>query len=125
MLRKNILFLLILSLSIILIGCTLKVDYSEYPFADKTWTRETEHDIENIRFTADGSFDYWCACGNPVMDSDISDGYTYDDKTKTITVKYLEPLEDTVSKIKIVKCDDESIELEVDGEILVFKNSQN
>ena len=96
------------------------VDYSEYSFTDKSWTRKAEHDIETIRFGSDGSFSYCCGCGNPVNDSDLSEGYTYDEKTKTITIRYIETTNETVSQIKIEKCDDKSIKLNFDGEIREF-----
>lgn len=96
------------------------VDYSEYPFTDISWTRKAEHDIETIRFNSDGSFAYSCGCGNPVNDSDLNDGYTYDDETKTITVNYIETTDETVSKIKIEMCDKERLKLNFDGEIREF-----
>ena len=95
-------------------------NYSKYPFTDISWTRKAEHDIETIRFGSDGSFVYYCACGNPVNDSDLSEGYTYDDKTNTITVKYIETTDETISKIIIEKCDGESIRLNFNGEIREF-----
>ena len=97
-----------------------KIDYSEYSFTDTIWTRSAEHDIETIIFSSDGSFTYYCACGNPVNDSDLNEGYTYDDETKTITIKYIETTEETVSTIKIEACDDKSIKLNFDGEIREF-----
>ena len=107
------------------VGCTKKlcsnvVDYSEYPFVDIPWTRKAEHDVETIRFGSDGSFAYSCGCGNPVNDSDLNEGYTYDDKTKTITIKYIETTEETISTIKIEAYDDKSIKLNFDGEIIEF-----
>ena len=121
MLRLNILIALVLAVFFLLVGCTKQtVDYSEYPFTDISWTRDAEHDTETIRFSSDGSFAYWCGCGNPVNDSDLNDGYTYDDKTKTITIKYFETTEETVSEIVIESCNDESITLSFDGEIREF-----
>lgn len=121
MFRRNKLIAVVLAVLLLLAGCAKKtVDYSEYPFTDTSWTRDAEHDIETIRFGSDGSFVYYCACGNPVNDSDMSDGYTYDDKTKTITIKYFETTEETVSEIVIESCDDESIRLDFDGEIREF-----
>ena len=123
--KLNILLVLTAVLLFLLLGCAKNnigetVDYSEYSFTDTLWTRKAEHDIESIRFGSDGSFTYWCACGNPVNDSDLNEGYTYDDKTKTITIKYIETTEETVSTIKIEACDDKSIKLNFDGEIREF-----
>ena len=98
-----------------------KVDYSKYSFTDGSWNRDAENDIETIRFGADGSFTYYCSCGNPVNDSDLCDGYTYDDATKTITLNCIETTDEMVTVIKIVKCDENSLQLDFDGEIRIFE----
>ena len=125
MIKRNIFLILMTALLFLHFGCAKnnvgkKVDYSEYPFTGTLWTRKAEHDIESIRFGSDGTFAYWCACGNPVNDSDLNEGYTYDDATKTITIKYIETTEETVSEIIIEECDGESIKLNFDGEIREF-----
>ena len=96
------------------------VDYSKYSFTDGSWTRDAENDIETIRFGADGSFTYYCSCGNPVNDSDLCDGYTYDDATKTIELDCFETTDEMVTVIKVVKCDDKELHLDFDGDIRVF-----
>ncbi len=96
------------------------VDYSAYEFTDVKWTRDTEEDIEYIRFGADGSFSYYCACGNPVNDADVCEGYTYDDSTKTITLNCLEELDSMITQIIVNKCDGNVLELDFDGEIREF-----
>ena len=101
------------------------VDYSEYSFTDVVWTRKAEHDTETIKFGSDGSYTYFCACGNPVNDSDLNQGYTYDDKTKTITISYFETTEETISSIKIEDCDDKSITLNFDGDLREFVKEEN
>ena len=118
--KKLIIFFLLTGL--FLTGCAeqKEPDYSAYLFTDVIWTRDSGHDIETIIFQANGDFRYYCACGNPVNDSDLSEGYTYDDVTKTITVKYIETTEETVSTIKVEACDDESIKLNFDGKIREF-----
>ena len=68
--KQNVLLVLTVALLFLLLGCAKNnivetVDYSEYSFTDISWTREAEHDIETIRFGSDGSFVYYCACGNP------------------------------------------------------------
>ncbi len=123
--RKIILFILSLVIIFAFSSCQKNdarktVDYSEYPFTDISWTRKAEHDIETIRFNSDGSFAYSCGCGNPVNDSDLNEGYTYDDETKTITIDYIETTDETVSKIKIEMCDKERLKLNFDGEIRGF-----
>lgn len=124
--KSIILIVLMSALLLLLPGCAKDraddvLDYSEYSFTDISWTRKAEHDTETIRFGSDGSFVYYCDCGNPVNDSDLNEGYTYDDTTKTITVKYIEVTEETVSEIIIEKCDSEILKLNFDGEIREFK----
>ena len=129
--RRNILMItVIVTIFVLLIGCrdsdnTKIIDYSQYSFTDTLWTRKAEHDIETIRFGSDGSFVYYCACGNPVNASDLNEGYTYDDETKIITIKYIETTEETVSEIKIEAYDDKSIRLNFDGEIREFFKDKN
>ena len=96
------------------------VDYSQYPFVDIQWTRDAENDEETIRFGADGSFTYYCACGNSVNDSDLCEGYIYDDATKTITLDCFEETEEMITVIKVVKCDETELQLDFDGDIRVF-----
>ena len=98
------------------------VDYSKYAFVNISWTRDAEHDTETIRFGEDGSFTYYCGCGNPVNDSDLCEGYTYDDSTKTITLNCIETTDEMVTTIKIVKCDENTLQLDFNGEIRVFEN---
>lgn len=122
---KELLFLIILVLlCFTCLGCSRdadeNVDYSKYDFTDISWIRQAEHDVETIRFNSDGSYSYSCACGNPVNDSDLNKGYTYDDETKTIKIEYFETTEETISTIKIEACDDKNIKLNFDGEIRTF-----
>ena len=126
---KKIIYLiaLLLIITLFFVGCgdnnkteVQNVDYSKYPFVNTSWTRDAEHDIETIRFGEDGSFTYYCGCGNPVNDSDLCEGYTYDDSTKTITLNCIEITDEMVTTIKIVKCDENSLHLDFDGEIRIF-----
>ena len=125
------LIVLILIVVVLFAGCgknedsyAINVDYSKYPFVNTSWTRDAEHDIETLRFGADGKFTYYCACGNPVNDSDLCEGYTYDDATKTITLNCIETTDEMVTTIKIVKCDENSLQLDFNGEIRIFENDQ-
>ena len=63
---------------------------------------------------------YYCSCGNSVNDSDLCEGYRYDDETKTITLICLEETDEMVTKIKVVKYDENELHLDFDGEIRVF-----
>lgn len=123
----TIVLAMIMMCSVLFVGCNKaeegeSKDYSEFPFTGKAWTREGEHDLETIRFGADGSFGYSCACGNPVNDADLCEGYSYDDESKTITLECIEATDEMVTVIKIVKCDDKELHLDFNGEILVFNN---
>ena len=110
--------------AVLFIGCTNSdknvVDYSQYSFVDTSWTRETESDTETIRFGADGSFTYSCACGDSVNDSDLCEGYTYDDTTKTIALDCIETTDDMVTVIKIVKCNENELQLDFNGDLRIF-----
>ena len=128
--KKKIIYLIALLLitTILFAGCSDKkksenqnVDYSQYSFVNTSWTRDAEHDTETIRFGADGSFSYYCGCGNSVNDSDLCEGYTYDDATKTITFNCIETTDEMVTTIKIVKCDENSLHLDFNGEIRIFE----
>ena len=96
------------------------VDYSKYDFADVTWTREADCDVETLRFLPNGEFRYSCACGNPVNDADVVESYTYDDATKTFTLNCYEEVDDMITEIKLVSCDGEKLKLDFDGEIREF-----
>ncbi len=127
--KKCIYLIALLFISTILfVGCSgnkntedTSVDYSKYSFVNTSWTRDAEHDTETIRFGEDGSFSYYCGCGNSVNDSDLCEGYTYDDATKTITLNCIETTEEMVTTIKIVKCDDNSLQLDFNGDIRIFQ----
>ncbi len=128
-LKKYVYLLSILSVCVFLfVACDANkntegsgVDYSKYSFVNVLWTRESEHDTETIYFAGDGSFRYSCACGNPVNDSDLCEGYIYDDFTKTIILDCIEITDEMVTVIKIVKCDENSLHLDFDGEIRIFE----
>lgn len=122
---------LILILGILLTGCGKNekvkkevVEHTEYEFADITWTRTTEADTEYITFFSDGSFSYYCACGNPVDDSDLCEGYTYDDQTKKIKFDYSETTASTITTVAVKNCDANSLELDFDGEIRKFTKQE-
>ena len=120
-----IILAMLLMSTLVLVGCSKdeeeqSKDYSEFPFVDIAWTREGDHDSETIRFGADGSFTYSCACGNPVNDADLCEGYSYDDGSKTITLDCLEETDEMITEIKIVKCDGNELHLDFNGDVRVF-----
>jgi uncharacterized lipoprotein YehR (DUF1307 family) len=121
------LLIVVLACSMLFAGCNAKEETPTqttekivYAFMDVAWTRDAENDIETIRFGSDGHFTYYCACGNPVNDSDLCEGYTYDDSTKTITLDCFEVTDEMVTVIKIVKCDDQELHLDFDGDVRIF-----
>ena len=126
--KKILLSLLVISLCFGMTGCKEKkkekIDYSKYSFTDVSWTRNAEQDIETIRFSSDGSFRYSCACGNPVNDADLCEKYTYDDEKKIIKLECFETTEDTITTIKLVNYDENTLELDFDGEIRKFSKEK-
>lgn len=113
--RKGI-FLLMVCLCF-MAGCKKE----EAGFMDISWTRETEVDTEMIFFGSDGSFHYFCGCGNPVNDADLCEGYTYDEKSGSIILDCLETTEEMVTEIKVVSFDKNRLELDFNGEIRTFE----
>ena len=122
--KKNIIILMLVGLFLTGCGNTKEKDYSEYLFSDVTWTRDSGNDIETIRFKSDGSFSYYCACGNPVNDSDLCESYTYNDKTKEIKISCFETTEEMVTSIKIVEMSENILELDFNGEIRKFEKEK-
>ena len=124
---KKIIILILAAL--LLTGCEStktkqEKDYRKYSFTDVSWTRDAENDIETIVFKSNGRFVYYCSCGNPVNDSDLCENYTYNDKTKEITLDCFEETEETITKIKVVKSTETTLELDFDGEIRTFQKSE-
>ena len=101
-----------------------EIDYSAYLFTDVIWTRDNGHDIETIIFLADGSFRYYCACGNPVNDSDLCERYTYNDETKEIKFDYLEITEDMLTTVTIGEMSEAVLELDFGGDIRIFEKEK-
>ena len=122
--KKNIIFLLLIGL--FLTGCSYEKEknYSEYLFSDVVWTRDGGNDIETLVFGSDGSFSYYCACGNPVNDSDLCEKYTYDDENKEIKLDCFETTDETITNIKIVKMTENILELDFNGEIRKFEKEK-
>ena len=113
--RKGI-FLLMVCLCF-LTGCGKE----EAGFTDISWTRDTEADTETIFFGSDGSFHYFCGCGNPVNDADLCEGYTYDEKSGSIMLDCFETTEEMVTEIRVVSFDKNRLKLDFDGEIRTFE----
>ena len=115
---------LIILISLLLFACSFCACSNnkqyDFPFVDIRWTRDGDSDTEYLRFYSNGEFSYYCGCGNPVNDSDLCDGYTFDPKTNVITLKYTFPSRDAVTKIKVIKCSEDELVLDFDGDIRTF-----
>ena len=118
--KISLTFIFIMACILLLSACTKEPLSYDYDFVNTRWTRDTEGDTEYIRFSEDGAFSYYCACGNPVNDSDLCEGYTYDEETDLITLDYAEKTKETISKIKLVECTGEILKLDFDGDIRIF-----
>ena len=125
--RKRIFLIFCWLFIIVLItGCKNKsVDYSNYDFVNVNWTRETEYDTEYLSFLPNGNFSYYCACGEPVNDSDLCETYTYNNETKTINLNCYETTSSMIKTIKIIKYDENTLELDFDGDIRKFTKEEN
>ena len=126
--KKNIIILILVG--IFLAGCgdtkekMQEKDYSEYLFSDVVWTRDGGNDIETLVLKSDGSFSYYCSCGNPVNDSDLCESYTYNDETKEIKFVCFETTEEMITNIKIVEISENVLELDFNGEIRKFEKEK-
>ena len=125
---KKIVVVLMLGI-LFVTGCEEKkekeVNYSDYLFTDVVWTRDSGHDIETLIFNSDGSFRYYCACGNSINDSDLCDIYVYNDKTKEIKFECFETTEEMITNIKILKISEDVLELDFNGKIRKFEKEKN
>ena len=125
---KKIIVVLMLGI-LFVTGCEKKkekeVDYSDYLFTDVVWKRDSGNDIETIIFRADGSFSYYCACGNSVYDWDLCESYIYNDETKEIKFDCFETTEEMITSIKILEVSEDVLELDFNGEIRKFEKEKN
>lgn len=94
---------------------------TEYSFIDIRWTRTTEADTEFLHFSQEGQFSYSCACGNPVNDADLCEGYSYDPRTKTVTLHYPEKTDETITALLVKSCTEDTLVLDFDGDVRTFE----
>ena len=143
--KKTIILMLCIALCVGLMGCkssqpevteplatTAPVETTEetvapsfLPFEDMTWTRDSETCFETIRFRSDGSFSYSCACGDPVNDADLCEGYRYEEESKTIFLDFIETTEETVTEITVKSCDGKTLVLDFKGEVRTFQLAED
>ena len=94
-------------------------------FVGLFWTRETDVDTEYLHFSPKGDYSYYCACGNPVNDSDLCESYSYNPDTGTISLQCFAVTDSMVTEITVVKCDGEILVLDFDGDIRTFVKENN
>ena len=123
---KKIIILLLITF--LITGCSNensnKVNYSQYAFTDVVWERDAENDLETVIFEWNGSFTYYCACGNPVNDSDLCETYTYNDTTKEIRLNCSDVSAETITIIKVVESTKNTLKLDFGDEIREFKREK-
>lgn len=74
-------------------------------------------DPETISFQKDGTYAYYCACGNAVGDSDLFDSYSYNEDTSEIT---LSPVETDHHIIRVLRYEKSRLLLAFDDGITEF-----
>ena len=117
--NKSVFIIIVIILGVIL-GVSLFSSVMVADFREIRWKRMAEDDTEYIVFSKDGSFVYYCSCGNPVDDSDLYEVYTYNYLDRVITLSSIYD-DDLEKKIKVVFCDGDRLELDFgDGKIREF-----
>ncbi len=115
--KKTLRIILLITYIFLITACTspnLKMfkRNDKLPIAGMGWTREAD-DGEVLVFSEDGKFTYHCMCGNPVGNSDACDTYTYNKKTKEITLNCQGFVDDET--IKLVSYDEKKLVLEFEN----------
>lgn len=111
---------LCLIISMSLVGCGNNRNAYDAEFMGVQWVRNVGEDVEFLSFMTDGTFSYYCSCGNPVNDSDLIKSYSYDKENQTITFKAKEKTDYIDTKIKILEFDSEHLKLDFDGDVREF-----
>lgn len=93
-------------------------------FVDIRYERSTEADTEFIRFYKDGSFSYYCACGNPVDNADLCEYYTYDKEDNKIELVCYDGVPKKEKNIKILTATKDKLKIEINGEIREFTRTK-
>ncbi|MDO4492024.1 MAG: hypothetical protein Q4B85_13250 [Lachnospiraceae bacterium] len=121
--RRNMVAAILLVIS--LCGCvangSTKNNESEWSdnntqafLTEHSWVYHNEICDETIVFGKDGSFAYYCGCGEPVGNSDLYDSYEYDSKKKEIVLKADDSLNSSEC-IKVLRIEKMRIILEIGG----------
>ncbi|MBE6587696.1 MAG: hypothetical protein E7647_04690 [Ruminococcaceae bacterium] len=100
-------------------------DLSTLDFVNTDWERQTDSCTETIYFNDDGSCGYYCACGNPVNDDDLCEGYSYDPETETIYLDFHPSIKGVVREIAVKSCDGETLVLDFEGDLRTFERASD
>lgn len=92
-------------------------------FLDIEWTRAAADCTETLCFRSNGDCSYSCACGNPVNDNDLCQGYRYEEAAQRIYLDFSEISRDTVTQIAVKSCDGNTLVLDFNGEIRTFQRA--
>ncbi|MGN0966035.1 MAG: hypothetical protein ACI4OP_00365 [Candidatus Coprovivens sp.] len=115
----TLILVLVLTTGIVIASLAKTSKNSIPPFANQSWIRY-DSDEEHLSFSSEGEFSYWCSCGNPVDNADMCETYTYNPKSKTITLNCYGPNE----KIKVIKHTKDTLVLKFDKETRTFTNAK-
>jgi len=112
-------FLIVLNLT----GCSMEKSDSSYiqaEFTDKEWMFYDEVTAEhfNLFLGSDGTFCYYCDCGEPVGDSDVYDKYEYDSESRIITLS--NSYDDETKEIEVIDYNEYHLMVKIDGEFKDF-----
>lgn len=130
--KKSLVFLLILTVfCTALAGCRSSQPAQTEPstpaiasFVDIQWMLSTCDCTQTLYFRSNGDCSYTCACGNPVNDDDLCEGYRYDPATQTIYLQFSETTAQTVTEIAVKSCDGKTLQLDFNGELRTFYRAE-
>lgn len=110
---------IIMIVAILFGGCSSGDKYPEF-LTKHSWMHFAICN-ETISFGEDGQFAYYCACGEPVDDSDLYEKYTYNEYTSTIQLK----LKENNSIIKVLRYEKSRLLLGFNGTVKEFIDSND
>jgi len=129
---KKILAVL-LTATVLLAGCgkekveTKNEKNTAFPKGDKcdflinaNWEGNDTQCVNVINFKKDKGFSNWCYCGTPVGDADLVEGFSYNDKDKTVTLYDDEGKE--YEKGKILYCDERYLIIDIWNRAYMYEN---
>ena len=119
---------LLLVICTVLTGCKGRqaeqvVNLPTDDFINVEWTRNTESCTETLCFREDGTCSYYCACGEPVNDDDLCEGYRYDPETKTVYLIFSETTDETITQCTVKSCDGQTLVLDFGGQERIFERA--